>query len=103
MDKNDQTSPNNLSVDSLLEQSSKSDDEIEKKVAQLLKQDLFREKSKQIFNEMTGTVEFMRKVQEYANEQIDKRLFKNTWVILGVIATWIITGIISFAVAKLTK
>jgi hypothetical protein len=100
---NPSQNPSELPVDSLLEQSSTSDDEIEKKVAQLLRQDLFREKTKQIIVEHTDTVAFMKKVQVYADEQIDRRLFKNTKVIIGVILGWIATAVITFAVTKLTK
>lgn len=42
-----------------------------------------------IVTEHTGTVKFMEKSQKYADSQIDKRLFKNVRVILGLIVSWI--------------
>lgn len=100
MDRKNQSEP--LGVDSLLEQSTISDNEIERRVAQLLKQDLFREKTKQIIGEYIDTVPFMKKVQEYADTQIDTRLFKNTKVVVGVIIGWIVTAAIAFAAARLS-
>lgn len=82
---------NNQSVDSLLERSSLSDAGVEKKVTELLERETFRQKTKQLIVEHTDTVTFMEKVQKYANEQIDKRLFKNTKVMFGFIVSWLLS------------
>lgn len=97
-----QTSPNPVHVDSLIEEASISDDEIERRVAKLLRQDVFREKTKQIFNEQVDTVPFMQKVQGYADEQIDKRLFKNVKFVLGVLIGWAVSLAIAFVIGKYT-
>lgn len=95
-------SNNSPGVNSTLEDASTSDDDIERMAAKLLGQDLFRQRTNQIIVEHTGTVDFMKKVQEYADTQIDTRLFKNAKVMLTVIIGWIATGVIAFIVAKLT-
>lgn len=64
---------------------------------------MFADRVKSIVVEHTGTVEFMKKSQEYADDQIDKRLFKNAKVVWGIVAGWIATGVIAFIVAKLTN
>lgn len=88
MDSNDQTPPE-LGVDSLLQQASTSDDTIERMAGKLLGQDLFRRKTNQIITEHTDTVPFMEKVQKYADQQIDTRIFKSVKVVLWAIASWV--------------
>ncbi len=92
-----------LPVDTLLEQPTTSSDVIVEKASRLLQQEKFRARTKELIEEYTETVPFMRKVQEYADEQIDKRLFKNSKVVIGVVLTWIVTGVISYLVAKFSK
>lgn len=102
MDKS-QTSPDELGVDSLLEKASTSDDAIERMAGKLLGQDLFRRKTNQIITEHTNTVPFMEKVQKYADQQIDTRIFKSVKVTLGLLLSWVASIAVAVLITKATS
>ena len=62
----------------------------------------YADRVKIIVVDHTDTVPFMKKVQGYADEQIDKRLFKNAKVVLGLVVGWAASICIAVAIAKLT-
>lgn len=93
--------PPELSVDTLLEKASTSDDSIERMVSKLLRQDLFRRTTNNIITEYTDTVQFMEKVQKYADKQIDTRIFKSVKVVVGMIVGWVASIVIAVIIAIL--
>jgi uncharacterized membrane protein len=50
--------------------------------------------------EHTDSVTFMKKVQGYSDEQIDKRLFKNVKVVVGLIVTWVATIVLTYLATR---
>jgi hypothetical protein len=88
---------------STLQSSSTSDAYVQEKINQIFEQTAFRKKTNEIIEEYVDTVPFMKKVQLYADEQIDRRLFKNTKVVIAVILGWVVTAAIAFAAAWLGK
>ncbi len=68
-----------------------------------LHHDRYKAKIKEMIIEHTDSVPFMKKVQVYSDEQIDKRLFKNSKVMGGLLLTWIITLVIDFLIARATS
>ena len=66
----------------------------------LLQQENFRVRTKEVIEECLETVSFMKKVQEYASDEIDKRLYKNLKFWISIIATTILTVIISSFIGK---
>ena len=84
----------------IFESSTSTDAYVQQKIGEILEQGAFRKKALEITKEYTGTVEFMECVQKYADAQIDKRLFKNVGVIMGLIAGWIATAVITYYATK---
>ena len=64
---------------------------------------IFAQRIKEIVIEHTESVPFMEKTQGYADQQIDKRLFKNAKVILGLIVSWLASIGIAILITKLTS
>lgn len=91
--------PNNQQG-STIQSSTSSDEYVQSKVNQIFEQNAFRTKTNEIIGEYVNTVPFMKKVQGYADEQIDKRLFKNAKVVAGLIIGWIVTIAIAYLLAK---
>lgn len=69
-------------------------------IFEALHHDRYKTKIKEIIIEHTDSVTFMKKVQGYADEQIDKRLFKNVKVVIAVLLGWIATAVITFLATK---
>lgn len=62
----------------------------------------FEKRIIEIIQKHTDTVPFMEKSQKYADDQIDRRLFKNAKVVVGLIIGWIASIVIAVVIAKLT-
>jgi len=62
--------------------------------SKLLQQEKFRVRTKEVVEECLETVSFMRKIQEYASDEIDKRLYKSLKFYISIILTTILTVII---------
>lgn len=77
------------------------DDEMGKVILDALSHDTYQAKIKQMIIDHTDSVPFMKKVQTYADEQIDKRLFKNAKVTASLILGWIVTIVIAVFLAWL--
>lgn len=76
---------------------------VDRQINSMFERERFRQRVNEVIEERTNSVPFMKKVQNYADEQIDARLFKNVKVMGGLILGWIITAVVSFAVAWFTK
>ena len=63
---------------------------------------VFAKRVKEIVIDHTDTVPFMEKTQKYADQQIDKRLFKNAKVVIGLVVGWLASIGIAILVTKLT-
>jgi hypothetical protein len=94
-----QASKNNKAR-STLDQSSVDDEFVQNKIEQIYEQGAFRKKTIEIVAEYTDTVPFMKKVQEYADDQIDKRIFKNVSFVVGALIAWVASIIASYLAAK---
>ena len=66
----------------------------------LLQQENFRVRTKEVIEECLETVSFMKKVQKYASEEIDKRLYKSLRFWISIIATTILTVMISLFISE---
>lgn len=76
-------------------------DEVSEK---LLGKEVFRARTKEIICEYLESVEFMKKVREYAGMEIDSRLFTSVKYWLTLILTSIVTtGIAVFATFYFTR
>lgn len=63
----------------------------------------FAERMEEIIVKHTDTVPFMEKSQKYADQQIDKRLFKNAKVVLGLVIGWVASIAVAVLVTRLTN
>lgn len=63
---------------------------------------IFADRVKEIVVEHTDSVPFMEKTQKYADQQIDKRVFKNVKVSIGLIVGWLASIGIAIFVAKVS-
>lgn len=82
---------NQANEGSILRDPTASDSYVTRKVAELIEQEGFRKRTIEIIIEHTDSVPFMEKVQKYADNQIDNRLFKNVKVMTGIIISWVIS------------
>ena len=75
--------------------------EFEKITLRIMKDEEHRKRIIAIINEQVGSVDFMKKVREYAGMKIDSRLFKSFkyWTI--IVLSTIVTSIISIILIKL--
>jgi len=94
------TSQNNQNS-SVLDSSSSDDAFVQKKIDQMYDHSRFRNKCLEIIEEHTGTVNFMNTVKEYADKQIDERLFKNAKVVMSLIIGWVATTAVTVLVTWL--
>ncbi len=75
----------------------------EKETDKLLGKEVFRQRVKEIIDEYINSVDFMKKIREYAGMEIDFRLFTSTKYWITLILTAIITSGIGFGIAKLLE
>jgi len=81
------------------------DDEIKKlveeKTSSLLSHDDLRERVCRIFDGQVDSVTFMKKIQEYASEEIDKRTYKSFKFWLTFIATPVVATLTTIVITSL--
>jgi len=95
----DQQLPNSLGVNSVIDSPATQDAFVSNKVSELLGNEAFRRRTNEIIVEHTNSVPFMKKVQEYADQQIDTRIFKSVKVVLGLIVGWTASIVIAVVIA----
>lgn len=65
----------------------------------LLGKETFRKRVNEIITEHVGSVEFMKKVREYAGMEIDSRMFRSFQYWLTLILTSVVTSVIAVIIA----
>ena len=83
--------------------SSKAADEFKRIFGDQMKHEDTRQRIKDIIIEYVGSVEFMRRVQMYAADEMDKRVFRSTKYWSTVILTAMATSIIGLLIGKYLK
>ncbi len=91
--------PNDVGVNSVLDSPTSQDSFVTSKVAELLGHEVFRKRTIEVIVEHTDSVPFMKKVQEYADQQIDARIFKSVKVVLGIVIGWVGSIVVAVAIA----
>lgn len=91
--------PNNLGVNSVFDSPASQDAFVTNKVAELLGHEMFRKRTIEVIVEHTDSVPFMKKVQAYADQQIDARIFKSVKVVLGLAIGWIGSIVVAVVIA----
>ena len=79
------------------------DDEMGRVILDALSHDTYQAKIRQMIADHTDSVPFMKKVQGYADEQIDKRLFKNAKVTAKLIFGWFVSIAIAVVISMATQ
>lgn len=69
MDQNNSDQPVPTTV---IDQSSRSDAAVERKVQELMERESFKKRTKEIISDYVDSVPFMKKVQEYASDEVKK-------------------------------
>ena len=103
MDKQSNNDRQTVPYNSVIDSSSTADEFVSRKINELLEQGAFRKKTLEIIEEHTNSVPFMEKVQKYADQQIDNRLFKNVKVVVGLIIGWLVSIGLAVLIAWLTN
>ena len=99
----DETNQNQQSANSVFDEPVANSTYITNQVNSLLHRESFRKRVNEVIVDHTNSVPFMRKVQEYADDEIDKKLFKNAKVIIGIIIGWVVTAGIAYLAALAGK
>ena len=78
-------------------------DLFEQKFGKYLDTEMMRLKIISVIKDHTGMVEFSNLVKQYAAEEMDKRIFRSAQYWLTVVATALVTGLVSAGIALLIK